>query len=87
MHLTGARGWLRSLGAETTGGAPADQGIEASAGIIPARQCPQAPLPFSRVSGERLFQNSTFTEGALRLASPWYTASMLLPSGSSTNAP
>ncbi len=32
-------------------------------------------------------QNSTFTDAALRLASPWYTASILLPSGSITNAP
>jgi acyl-CoA reductase-like NAD-dependent aldehyde dehydrogenase len=31
-------------------------------------------------------QNVTLTDGALRLASPWKTASMLLPSGSSTNA-
>ena len=31
-------------------------------------------------------QNVTVTEGALRFASPWKTASMLLPSGSRTKA-
>lgn len=31
-------------------------------------------------------QNVTVTDGALRLASPWKTASMLFPSGSRTNA-
>ena len=31
-------------------------------------------------------QNVIFTDAALRCASPWNTASMLLPSGSSTNA-
>ena len=32
-------------------------------------------------------QNVTFTAGTFCVDAPWYTASMLLPSGSSTNAP
>lgn len=48
--------------------------------------------PFSRSQkgcsrrGEGLGQNSILIDGALRFASPWKTASTLLPSGSSTKA-
>ena len=47
------------------------------------------PLPLGATlarAGEARQHVYTLTEGALRFASPWNTASMLLPSGSSTNA-
>jgi hypothetical protein len=47
-----------------------------------ARRIRRIPLP--PPSEPR--QNVILTDAALRCAAPWYTASMLLPSGSRTNA-
>ena len=46
----------------------------------------RAEVPPRRGRNRDGTQNVMRTEAALRLASPWYTASMLLPSGSRTKA-